>query len=137
MSRAIQLAVYSMMFILLAFIIACAGIGFAYEKELPGKYCIQATDTLDQMSIAKMPSDGGNLYGGVIGKTVFAVGWNDRFIIVKRHPEGDKSITEFYIIRVSDGHEGGPWAEAGFNAERKKLGVPKNLTFTLEFDGLK
>ena len=60
MSRVIQLAAYSMMFILLAFIIACGGIGFAYEKELPGKYCIQATDTLDQMSIAKMPSDGGN-----------------------------------------------------------------------------
>ncbi len=131
-----------MIFILLAFIIACGGIGFAYEKELPGKYCIQATDTLDQMSIAKMPSDDSNLYSGVIPATVFAVGWNEHFIIAKQHPRDshnitNKDVTQFYILRVSDGTVSGPWAEPAFDAERKKLGVPKDLTFTSVFDNLK
>jgi len=137
MPREIKLAVYSMSFILLAFIIACGGIGFAYEKKLSGKYCLIACDTLEQMHIATMPSDGGNSYPGVIPETVFAVGWDEHFIIAKQHPPGDKTAMSFYILRVSDGLVAGPWAEAGFIAERKKLGVPKDLAFTLELDGLK
>ena len=121
MSCATKSAAYFLTFILLAFSIACGGLGFAYEKKLSGKYCLQATDTLEQMSISEMPSDGGNVYTAVIPATVFAVGWDEHFIIAKQHPLGDKTAVNFYILRVADGLVSGPWAEPAFNAERKKL----------------
>jgi hypothetical protein len=136
-SRIAKWAAYSMAVILLAFILACGGIGFAYEQKLSGKYCLVACDTLEQMGIDEMPTDGGNSYHGVIGETIFAAGWDDRFIIAKQHPKGNEKITDFYILRVSDGLVSGPWAEAGFVAERKKLDVPKELTFTWTLDSVK
>ena len=64
MSRTIQSAAYLMAFILLGFILACGGIGFAYQQKLTGKYWLQATDTLEQVNICEMSSDDGNVCGG-------------------------------------------------------------------------
>ena len=135
MARAFQLASYSMAFILLAFILACGGIGFAYQKKLSGKYSLIACDTLEQMAISEGPSDGG--YTWVIPATVFAAGWDEEFIIAKRHPPGDMTVTNFYILRVSDGKLSELIDEPAFDAEREKLEVPKALTFTWSLDSLK
>lgn len=42
----------------------------------------------------------------VVGPTVFSLGYNDSFIILKQHPIGDndvinKSITNYYIIPLT------------------------------------
>ncbi len=119
----------------------CGGIGLAYQKHLSGKYSLIATDILEQMCISE-PS-GPNGWNGVIPQTVFAVGWDDRFIVAKQHPNKDhlygldKTITNYYILRVSDGHRTGPLDEASFKAERSNQGVPESLAFTLVFDHLK
>ena len=143
MSVVLKVVAYSMTCVLLAFIVGCGGIGFAYEKNLSGKYCLVACDVLEQMSIDEIPSDGGNIYNGVISATVFAVGWDEHFIIVKQHPRsdkhpaGDRAVTYFYILRVSDGKLSEQLDKRAFNVERDKLGVSKNLSFSLVFDELK
>jgi hypothetical protein len=136
-SRTAQWFTVSLALVMLGFILACGGIGFAYEKELPGKYCLQATDTLEQLCIAKMPTDGGNVYHHVIGKIVYEAGWNDNFIIAKQHPEGNEKFTSIFIIRVSDGKMTESRSEADFADQRATLGVPKELTFTWSLDGVK
>ena len=118
----------------------CGGIGFAYEKHLSGKYGLVAVDTLDQMAVCEMQPDGNGI--GVIDETVFAVGWDDHFIIAKQHPNDashhiDKSVTNFYILQVSDGKLTGLLDEAAFSRERARLGVSDGLSFTLSFDSLK
>ena len=136
-SRVAKLITCSLGVVMLGFIVACGGIGLAYEKELPGKYCLEATDTLEQMCVAKMPTDGGNVYDHVIAKTVFEAGWNDNFIIVKQHPDGNEKFTSIFIVRTSDGNVSESRSESDFASQREKLGVPKELTFTWSLDSVK
>lgn len=116
-------------------LVGCGGIGCAYEKRLSGKYGLVAVDVLEQMSLSEMLPGGSAV--GVINETVFAVGWDERFIIAKQHPSGNKSITHYYILQVADGTLTGPFDVSAFIAERAKLGAPAALSFTLVFDGLK
>jgi hypothetical protein len=118
----------------------CGGFGFAYQKPLSGKYGLVATDILEQMSICEMLPGGSAI--GLIPETVFAVGWDAHFIIARQHPNDashriDKSISNLYILRVSDGVLTGPLDEVTFTRERANLGVSEGLSFTLTFDTLK
>jgi hypothetical protein len=118
----------------------CGGIGLAYEKKLSGNYALVATDVLEQMDVSKMLPSGSAL--GVIPATVFAVGWDNNFIIAKQHPNDaphhiDKSVANFYILRVIDGSLTGPLDESAFQIKRKELQVREGLVFTLVFDELK
>ncbi len=83
----------------------------------------------------------------IIGHDVFAVGNNDDFIIVKQHPcdnpvphladfdtlRPDKEVTNYYIIDIRHGsqsyklHKFADQEE--FDEERRKLGVPMELTY--------
>jgi hypothetical protein len=118
----------------------CGGFGFAYQKKLSGKYGLVAVDELHQMEVAEMLPSGDAI--GVIPATVFAVGWDEHFIIAKQHPmdadhHTDSLVTKFYILQVSDGTLFGPFDEPAFNAERVKRAVSEGLSFTLVFDSLK
>lgn len=33
--------------------------------------------------------------------TVFAVGWDDRFVVAKQHPSGNRQVTNFFIIEAA------------------------------------
>jgi hypothetical protein len=123
-----------------AMLAGCGGFGFAYEKQLSGKYGLVAVDVLDQMSVSETLPSGSAV--GIINQTVFAVGWDEHFIIAKQHPNDashhmDKSVTKYYILRVLDGALTGPLDESEFDIQRDKLGVSKSLSFTLVFDNLK
>jgi hypothetical protein len=70
---------------------------------------------------------------------VFAVGFNDQFIIAKRHPKSgqiDRSTTEFYVVSVVDGKVHGPVDHEKFSALRARLGVPASLEFSLVIEQL-
>lgn len=121
--------------LLSALLLSACGAGFVYEKRLSGKYGLIAVDVLEQMALCEMLPSGGGV--GVINETVFAVGWDESHIIAKQHPAGNKSITHFYILRVSDGTVTGPMDEKTFTKERDKAGVSADLSFTLPFDSLK
>jgi hypothetical protein len=118
--------------------------GSAYEEYLVDNYSLKAMDVKSGMSV--FYNDNEYLIG-VIQPTVFAVGYNNDFIIAKQHPnifpEIDRSITNYFIIpiknRVAESAEKnviGPLTVEEFNAMQKELGVPESLIFTNVFEDL-
>ena len=82
---------------------------------------------------------GGGTSVGRIDETVFSVGRNDRYIVAKQHPRGDKSITNYFFIEkatdqpYADPHDVvvGPLSEMEFRTKAKELrppGFTKTLT---------
>jgi hypothetical protein len=65
------------------------------------------------------------------------------FVIAKQHPfdlpnaaKPDKTVTNFWIIRVADKTVIGPLTKEEFETRRNSLGVPPALQFTKEFPDL-
>ena len=108
--------------------------GPIYEEDLGNGYVVCALDVMrDASVIRKDPkrSSGGRQ---VVPPTVFAYGWNDDFILAKRHPEKkdrkvDTSVTYWYIIEVTSGDVHGPLNEDEFRKLRTKLKVPEEISF--------
>ncbi len=107
-----------------------SGCGFAHDEQLTGPYRLIAVDTLDQMSVSYgLP--GGDAVGR-ISETVFSVGWNDRYIVAKQHPNNDRTITHFYYLDISRDSTyadpiasvTGPLTEAEFLGKRRDLALP-------------
>ena len=124
-------------------LISCSS--FAYERVLNGKYYLLATDVYEDMSIGVVENGVGI---GVINSSIFSVGQNDSFIIVKQHPRffpnaPNKKITNYYIIPLknkisnsSDKNFWGPLSEREFNIKRGQLLI-NNLDFSIIFNELK
>ena len=132
----------SHLLLLSIFLINC--LGAAYDEQINDNYYLQATDTRYGMTLCIKDDD---YLIGIVSATVFAVGYNEDFIIVKQHPEkfpkSDKSITNYYIIplkfKVSEIPERnviGPLTEREFMEKRKELGVSRSLQFTRVFKDL-
>ncbi len=118
----------ALLFILLASL-TCGGIGLAYEYDLTGDYAVWALDQLVQAAVVqKIPESSSGTV--IIPAMVAAYGWNDDFIIVQRHPDGDASVTEWYILVVAERAVHGPFDAATFAQARQALGVPAALDFT-------
>ena len=120
-----------------AVLLLAACFPFDYDGEkITGPYEIVAIDTDEATSLSYDLGDGGSI--GRVSETVFAVGWNDKYIVAARHPHTfsqptlDKTQTEyFYIIRSKDGPYvdpsvavKGPYDEAAFAQEKGRLGLP-------------
>jgi hypothetical protein len=108
-----------------------SGCGFVHDEQLTGPYRLIAVDTLDQMSVSYRLPDGAAV--GRISETVFSVGWNNRYIVAKQHPNNDRSITNFYYLDISRDSTyadpslsvTGPLTEAEFVRKRSELGLPE------------
>lgn len=129
--------------ILSAVFTSCIG-NVVYEQKLSGNYELSANDHMSGMSIYGT-DDGYQI--GVINATVFSVGFNEDFIIVKQHPyENDlinKTITNYYIICIEEKmnvssieHELIIYDKEGFLEKRQELGIPDSLKFTIVFNDL-
>ncbi len=82
---------------------------------------------------------------GIVEETVFAAGFDDRYVVVARHPnESKKSIVEYYYLvrtpRSEDKEIGardikvrGPFDQMQFEIEKRRLHLPE---FTRKFDDL-
>jgi hypothetical protein len=121
-------------------LVALGACGFIHDEHLVGPYRLVAVDTSEQMAVCEGT---GSAVHCVIPATVFAVGWDASFIIAKQHPfelpqvtQSDKSITSFWIIRISDRAVIGPLAKGEFETRRTVLGVPAELQFKKEFPEL-
>jgi hypothetical protein len=107
-----------------------SGCGFAHDEHLDGPYYLTAVDISEQMSLSYDTGNGNRI--GRVSETVFAVGWDSNYFIAKRHPDGDKSKTEYYYLIRSKDHKfanpedcvRGPFDEAGFNEEKAELKLP-------------
>jgi len=100
------------------------------NEKLVGPYVLVAIDTEEQMSVSY--DIGGGASVGRILPTVFSVGWDDRYIGAKQHPEADRAITNFYFLEIAKdskyGHQfkavAGPLTEKAFLAAKAKLNLP-------------
>ena len=70
---------------------------------------------------------------GRIDETVFSVGRNDRYIVAKQHPRGDKGITNYFFIDKAKDHPYadphdvvvGPLSEMEFRTKARELRLPE------------
>jgi hypothetical protein len=120
------------------------GLGFVTKDHICGNYYLVAPDDDVQLSLSyHEPTDGDN-YGTFITETVFAVGYNEKYIIVKQHPNNNRSITNYFILPLIKGFNWrtnngliGPLTLEQFNEKRKELNIPDSLKFTIVKDNLK
>jgi hypothetical protein len=69
---------------------------------------------------------------GLVDWTVFAVGSNDRYIVVKQHPQGNKAVTSYFIVDKSEVRPMdptravlGPLTQAEFSVKARSLNLPQ------------
>lgn len=104
-----------------------------YDENLCNGYAVSAVDVMEDAAVVH--KDKGRLLATVVvPRTVFAYGWNDDFILAKRHPQKkdrkvDTSVTCWYIIEVASGDVHGPLNEDEFRKLRTKLKVPEEVSF--------
>ena len=72
-------------------------------------YELVAIDVKGQMMLAVDLHNGGSI--GIVGPTVFALGADDQYIVVKQHPAKDhfgnfdKNVTNYYVVTRIAGSE--------------------------------
>ena len=105
----------------------------AYKADLVNGYAVWAVDVMKDASVVHKHKSGSSATT-VVPHTVFAYGWNDDFILAKRHPEKkdrkvDISVTYWYIIEVTSGDVHGPLNQDEFRKLRTKLKVSEEISF--------
>lgn len=128
-------------FVLLFLIISCVG-GFAVKEEIMPNYFLIATDDINELGLSYHEDTDGDVYGTLIDATVIAVGFNDKYIIVKQHLNNSKGMN-YYILPIKKGmnwrtNNGmlGPLSLNQFEVKRKELNI-LNLTFNKKIDDFK
>jgi len=99
-----------------------------------------AIDGDENMELCYTNEDGYMI--AIVERTVFAVGYNKKFIIVKQHPKGNKEYTNYFVIplvnKISESTSEniyGPLNNDEFEKLKTKLDI-KNLDFTIVYKNL-
>jgi hypothetical protein len=117
--------------------------GFVHQERLVGNYYLIAIDSEGDMRISYRIGESSFL--GAIRATVFAVGYDSNFIIVKQHPSAsfgkiDRTKIDYYIVPAQDISKYdvviGPLDQNSFIQKRRELKIPESLTFTKVFRDL-
>ncbi|MEO9805856.1 MAG: hypothetical protein ABJF04_21540 [Reichenbachiella sp.] len=115
-------------------------IGNAHYESVTKGYSLSAIDVMSDMTLNYKNDEGYSF--SVVTSTVFAIGYDEDFIIVKQHPREfpnppDNLITNYFIIpfknKVSELPESnviGPFAKNEFEGKREELGISDDLKFT-------
>jgi hypothetical protein len=128
---------------LLSILSAClGGLGFVFKEHLFGNYYLIAPDVIEQCALCYHEETDRDSYGDVIGETVFAVGYNDKYLIAKQYystiwgGDIDKSKIKYYILPLKEGMDWrtkngliGTTDSLMFENMRKELGI-SGLKFT-------
>lgn len=112
-------------------VLLVSGCGFVHDEHITGPYRLIAVDVDSQMSISYDLGDGSAV--GRINETVFAFGFDERFIVAKQHPNGDRSVTNFFYLDMTKDSKyaeptdsvTGPLTEKEFESEATRLNLPK------------
>ena len=92
---------------------------------------------IDDPDDVRLSYDAGKGYwSGKVEERVFAVGANERYIVVKQHPKGNKSITNYFIIDMKEDSLSkpvvmGPLTAEEFAKRSAEVSLPE-FTKTLE-----
>lgn len=127
---------------MLSFFCGCTG---TYTKiKIVENYFLIATDVAEDLSLCYHESNDDSNYGIIIQPTVFAIGFDDNYIIAKQHPRiftkfSDKKVTNFFILprkRIFDWRTKngliGPLTENEFIKKRAELKIADEVKFTIE-----
>lgn len=133
----------SMIFIMLIFLFQSCLFGAGLvEREITDDYWLFANNEMHEMSIWHHSENrsGGEL---IVEETVFAIGYNDNFIIAKSHPKNstnqlNKNITQFHIIQInkSSDYNHKRLTKDEFKTIGEAIGVPNDLGFTIIYKEL-
>lgn len=114
---------------------------FAIRENITGNYYLVAGDEEEQCSLSYLRNPNDN-YDPIVGASVYAVGNNETYMLVKQHPRtfpypSDKSLTYYYILPIKKEIKGcvsdgllGPYTAEQFNVKRKELSIPDSVSFT-------
>src|SRR6478672_8112778 len=75
--------------------IGCFPFG-AEDRHLDGPYRLFAADLPEQVMLCYDIGSGACV--GRVAPTVFAVGWDARHMVAKRHPDNDRARVEYFIL---------------------------------------
>ena len=111
--------------------------GFVHDEHLIGPYRLIAVDVSKQMNISYSLPSGDAV--GRISETVFAYGFDDKYIVAKQHPNGNKVVTHFYYLQMAKDSElaspeasvVGPLSESEFSRRQAELKLPR-ITRTIK-----
>lgn len=132
--------------LLILFFLFMQSCGFVYEYHLTGNYYLIAVDTKEDMDVCYHQHKDDAPYVGITEASVYAVGYDDDFILIKAYralkdsmgvsfQRYDKNTTEYYIIPVNNTQEVwdaqknkfGPLNKKEFEIKRKELGVHDDI----------
>lgn len=114
--------------------------GLAIKKEIISNYYLIAVDVDENIELSYCESEKEDSYGTIVSATVIAIGFNDKFIIVKQKPQqmvwgGNKNAINYFIIPIYKDftyspEKGaiGPLTLNQFETKLKELKI-SNLTF--------
>lgn len=112
---------------MILFLMGCGG--FSQECDLVNGYALFSLESTPDTKLIRKENNGDKVT--VVKPFVFAAGWDNDFIIVKRNDiELKMKKVEFYIIKLNNNSTYGPYTLDEFNAERKILGVSEKLDFS-------
>lgn len=131
-------------YILLLILLSSCGDYLKEVKDLPNNYVLLEGSDFNGIELSYKLDKGG--YLGTVMPSVYEIGYNDSFIIAKRHPSEwgffpDTSITEYYVIplgskinRLPERNVYGPLSEEEFLKLRVKLGISDTLLFSNKYE---
>ncbi len=107
------------------------GCGFVHDEEIVGPYRLIAVDTDSQMNVSYDSGDGSAI--GRIPETVFSIGYNQKYIVAKQHPNNNRAVTNFFYLDTSkdcvyanpEDSVVGPLTDHEFSVVSVKLGLPE------------
>ena len=120
----------------IAFIAGCNGLSLdTYWRS--ERYVLLAIDAPGQMNLAF--DEGNGMAIGLVGPTVFSIGADEKYIVLKQHPSTDafgafnRSITNYFIVvrtsspSLAEREKGvrGPLIEKEFEKLAVSLSLPK------------
>ena len=106
--------------------------GLVEKHHLVGSYYLVAEDVPQQMKVIFNLKPGDRQSHPRIPETVYAVGWDNNYIVAKQHPNNNRKISNFYYLDIRKDYElaspgtavVGPLTEAEFRKKNADLGLP-------------
>lgn len=100
------------------------------ERWSSGNYVVYAIDDSELIKFGVQVGGGG--IQGLVRPKVVGIGEDPKWIVIERHPNGDKTRPEFYYLeklQVSDQQNGkdvvhGPFSQAEITQKRVELKLP-------------
>lgn len=116
--------------LLIASLLTSCGLFDSGVEWRAGPYALLWLDTAESTSIYRELGEG--RWIGRVDSTVFAVGWDGRYLVAKQHPKNDRRTTNYFIVNASKDSDyidpteivTGPLTASEFQKKNTELHLP-------------